>query len=145
MAAAAVAVVACYPEVLPPWRGLSPPWSAGGPGVRRRAHLETALIFTQGQGIKLSAASLGHQPRLEQAGKAAGWHDMAGSGATAAATADCSPRAAPPPGPKSWAPVFLLVINWPQNISEIKSFIKIPVLENINSNGDRSRFVCGVV
>ena len=46
----------------------------------------TGLIFTQGRGIQLSAACLGHQPRLEQAGKAvqagAGWCRYGAGGAT---------------------------------------------------------------
>ena len=52
---------------------------------RAHHHVMTGLIFTQGRGIQLSAACLGHQPRLEQAGKSvqagAGWCRY-GAGAT---------------------------------------------------------------
>ena len=74
----------------------------------------TGLIFTQGRGIQLSAACLGHQPRLEQAGKAvqagAGWCRYG-----AGATRECqgATKALKPRQPKATAAVSHHTLNPP--------------------------------
>ena len=73
----------------------------------------TGLIFTQGRGIQLSAACLGHQPRLEQAGKAV----QAGAGCRygAGATRECqgATKALKPRQPKATAAVSHHTSNSP--------------------------------
>ena len=73
----------------------------------------TGLIFTQGRGIQLSAACLGHQPRLEQAGKAV----QAGAGCRygAGASRECqgATKALKPRQPKATAAVSHHTLNPP--------------------------------